>query len=415
MAENVLLPHHISKRKNSAILIFCIFSVQLSTSVIIYYLHLVTNLHLLWITVYYVFTFFCAIPQSGFSDVFGRKKHLLISCYFVCLSAGYLLLLHLTNGHRNLYSILVLPVCLFLGVAGNSIPIARAGIADLKIHDFRTAMGWSTIFIGFGWGTAVILGFILSPLNVIISALLIQLTTIFLISKYFQDAEDYSIHKHRKKQYFRVIFKSYKWFGSMFMVTGGAAAIFAYLFAETSFYQIYSLDEEGTIALSTQVIGLLMAVGYAFGVIIQWIIYFSDKKGIKYGIGISSITLIIFLAFKVLVDYPSHIFLKENADLIEGILDFLFSFGFGFTIPSLFSLMSKKLETHHFGKLFGAIDSTDTCALSLSFFVLYLKTSLNIEKLSIYLVSLLFFLVSVIFYLIFIKRFSSYEIERRHE
>ena len=69
----------------------------------------------------------------------------------------------------------ILPICAILGIAGNAIPIARASIADLKIHDFRTAMGWATTIIGFGYFVAVLLAMILAPIGVISITLLIHL------------------------------------------------------------------------------------------------------------------------------------------------------------------------------------------------------------------------------------------------
>ncbi|NGX32589.1 MAG: hypothetical protein K1060chlam4_00638 [Candidatus Anoxychlamydiales bacterium] len=421
MNDEIKVPKILSKRKHSAILIFCIYSVQLSTSVVIYYLPLITNFYLLWTVVYYALTFFCAIPQAGFSDVFGRKKHLLIACSGVllsvlCLSIVYLVKKNNLNQSSIMQSFLViLPICFLLGATGNAIPIARAAIADLKIHDFRTAMGWATTIIGFGWITAVILGFILPPLGILISVILLQLTIIFLIKNYFQDTEDNTIKKYSKKPFFNVITSSYGWFGSMFLAAGGASAIFAYLFAETTFYQIYSLNEVSGANLTTKVVGILMAIGYAFGVIMQWIIYFSDKKGIKYGIAISLIMLINILIFKNFIEYNVSVFFTKNSHIIEGVLDFLFAFGFGFSIPALFSLMSKRLEIHHFGKLFGVIDSIDTLALGLSFFILFLGNQLNFINRNIYIFSLLFFLISCIFYLVFIRKFTSYEKENKNK
>ena len=402
-----------SKRRNSAILIANIFAVQLTTSAIIYNLNLVTHFPLTWIVIYYVLTLFAAIPQSGFSDFYGRKKHLLISSICVLLSAVYLSLAHIVKiptSALNSFSISIIttfPVCFLLGVTGNAIPIARAGIADLKIHDFRTAMGWSTTFIGFGWITSIMLGLVLPPIGVLMVVILVQAIVTFIIKYVFDDTEDLSITNPRP-HYLNTIFKSYQWFGSMFLVTGGAAAILAYLFTETSFYQIYSINEEGVISLGSKVTGLVMAFGYAFGVIIQWIINWSDKSGIKFGITFSLLSLAFLVVFKLFFQSNLPIF-NQNHFIIEGILNFLFSLGFGFSVPSLFSLMSSKIEPHHSGRLFGAIDTTDTLALSLSSFALYLRDKLKFKDTIVYSLLLLFFISSFIFYRVFIKRFSSYE------
>ena len=78
----------------------------------------------------------------------------------------------------------------------------------------------------------------------------------------------------------------------MLLATGGMVGLLAYLFSEASFYQIYSIDIENLIGFNKKVIGILMAFGYAFGVLIQWIISNSDKKMIKMGLLISLIMLL---------------------------------------------------------------------------------------------------------------------------
>ena len=295
-----------------------------------------------------------------------------------------------------------------LGVAGNAIPIARAGIADLKIHDFRTAMGWSTTFIGFGWVSAVILSLIFPPFGVLTTAILLQIIAVVFVKYFFVDIEDAQIETAKKIGSVKASLSSFQWTVSMFFVSGGAAALLAYLFTETAFYQIYSLNEEGIVTLSAKVIGLSMAFGYAFGVIVQWILPFSDRSGIKIGIAISLISLLLLVLCKWVFDRGA-IFPAENTAVVRGMLDFFFAFGFGFSVPSLFSLMSTKIDARHTGRLFGAIDTVDTLALGLSSFALYFEDKYRFNGWIIYVLLLLFFIFSFLFYRIFIKRFTSYE------
>jgi MFS family permease len=369
----------------------------------------------MWIVIYHFLTLISAIPQAGFSDVYGRKKHLLISLISVTLAAAYVVFAYLAKLHHLESSYFpaaiftVIPVCIFLGISGNTIPIARAAIADLKIHDFRTAIGWSTTFIGFGWITSIMLGLILPPVGVLMFAILLQTSIVFIVKYYFFDLRDSDEVIKHKHNWMNTIFSSYKWFISMFLVSGGAAALFAYLCTETTFYQIYSINEEGEVNLGDKVTGLLMAFGYAFGVIAQWIIYCSDKKGIKFGITFSFLSLSILFIFKFLLS-RELVYLSFNTSyLIEGILNFLFALGFGFFVPSLFSLMATKINAHHAGRLFGAIDITDTLALGISSFSLFLREKIHFEDLLIYSLLLCFFIIAGIFYKNFIRRFSTYE------
>jgi hypothetical protein len=405
---------YVTKKRYSAMLIFCIFCAQFAYSTIIYNLKYITNFGFFWIIFYHTAALLFAIPQAGLSDSQGRKKHLVIALFCILLAVilffiSYLLvkMSFISTSEFSFSLLTALPICFFLGVAGNVIPIARAGLTDLKIHDFRIAMGWSTTFIGFGWIFPILLGLIFSPAGVVISLILFLLISIFLTKKHFFDQEDLNIHK--SLQFKKIIKNSYLWFISMFSITGGASALFAYLFSEISFYQVYLLTAEGIRENETQVVGLIMAFGYAFGIIMQWIIYNSDENGVKFGSLFSFINLFILFFIKISTTYFYFIIPIKTYFIIEGLFNFLFSFGFGFLIPSLFSLMARKIRPHHAGRLFGAIDIMDTFALNGSAFILFFKEELRFNDCIDYAIALFLFLTSIFCYKNFLKRFSSYE------
>ncbi|MDP1608387.1 MAG: MFS transporter [Chlamydiales bacterium] len=416
MAEtsNLKQHHYITKKRYSAMLIFCIFCAQFAYSTIIYNLKHITNFDLFWVAFYHTAALFFAIPQAGLSDNQGRKKHLLIALLCILLAvllflvSYFLAKMSLISTSEFSFSLLTaLPICLFLGVAGNVIPIARAGLTDLKIHDFRIAMGWSTTFIGFGWVAPILLGLIFFPAGVITSLILFLLISLISIKKHFFDQEDLNIKK--APQFKKIIKNSYLWFISMFLVTGGASALFAYVFSEISFYQVYLLTAEGIIENETQVVGLIMAFGYAFGIIMQWIIYNSDESGVKFGSLFSFLSLFILFLLKISINYHYLTLPTKTYFIIEGLFNFLFSFGFGFLIPSLFSLMARKIRPHHAGRLFGAIDIMDTLALNGSALILFFKEKLKFNDSIDYTIALCLFLTSIFCYKNFLRRFSSYE------
>lgn len=405
---------YVTKKRYSAMLIFCIFCAQFAYSTIIYNLKYITNFDFFWIAFYHTAALFFAIPQAGLSDSQGRKRHLLIALFCVLFAvilffvSYFLAKLSLINTSEFSFSLITaLPICLFLGVAGNVIPIARAGLTDLKIHDFRIAMGWSTTFIGFGWVAPILLGLIFFPAGVIVSLIILLLVSLLIVKKYFFDQEDVNVIKNTQLK--KSVKNSYLWFFSMFLVTGGASALFAYLFSEISFYQVYLLAAEGILESETQVVGLIMAFGYAFGIIMQWIVYNSDESGVKFGSLFSFISLLILFCLKLSINYFPFILLTKVHFIVEGLLNFLFSFGFGFLIPSLFSLMARKIRPHHAGRLFGAIDITDTLSLNGSAFLLFFKEKLKFNDSVDYTIALLLFCTSIFFYKNFLRRFSSYE------
>lgn len=153
-----------------------------------------------------------------------------------------------------------------------------------------------------------------------------------------------------------------------------------------------------------------MGFAYLSGVVIQWIINPSDKNSIKFGAGFSFLFLLMFFIFNY--KFASNNLLQAgglNVLTINGLLQFLFAFGFGFSVPALFSLMSKNVHPHHTGRLFGAVDTADTGALGISWILLYLKDKIRINNIALYSIILVLFVISLMLYYKFMKVFKTYE------
>ncbi|MBY0529444.1 MAG: hypothetical protein K2P51_04560 [Rhabdochlamydiaceae bacterium] len=88
-----------------------------------------------------VLQIFAAPVQAGFSDFYCRKKSLIVSLVFSCLS----LILLIFFKTRNLLSIapLVL-VVLMNGILGNTIPLAWAALADTQKKNLRFSLALTT-------------------------------------------------------------------------------------------------------------------------------------------------------------------------------------------------------------------------------------------------------------------------------
>lgn len=140
-----------------------------------------------------------------------------------------------------------------------------------------------------------------------------------------------------------------------------------------------------------------------------WIVNPSSKNSIKFGVLFSFFCLLFLLIDNYL--FPESKFILEEiyALRINGIVQFFFALGFGFFVPSLFALMSNHVHPHHFGRLFGAVDSTDTAGLYLSSTLLDVKTKLKFHTQIFYFTLLLLFSFSLILYYNVIKVFKSYE------
>jgi hypothetical protein len=399
------------KRRCSLLLIASIYSTQLAVAAVLTHFSFVTNNPLLWTSVYYIISFIAAVPQAGFSDEFGRKKHLLIASISVLTAVVWLftteILKILLSPIPSSLSLLIfiIPVCLLLGLSGNVIPIARGCLASLKLHDFQAAIGLTTSAIGLGWITADFLTLAIGSNGVLFFSIFLQLTVIICI-KFLCFFEGDQL-THEKNQTHGILRKSYLWTFSMLLVTGGSAALGAYLETEITFYQVYNLDELPSATLGKKIIGSLMGIGYSIGVATQWIANTSKKNSIKFGVCFSLFCLLILFCVSCFFFDMDHknIYLTR----VNGLLQFFFAFGFGFFVPALFALMSNHVHPRHIGRLFGAIDSTDTAALYLSLALLKVKAKLDYRMQIFYLNLLLLFLISIVLYHRVIKVFRSYE------
>lgn len=396
----------LAKRRHSALLVLSIYSAQLATAAILNHFSLMTKHHLFWVTLYYLISFFAAVPQAGFSDESGRKKHLLIASSCILGTTIWFLIIAWLQAIvprlaiTTIPAFSILPACVVIGLLGNVIPIARGCLAALKLHNFQAAIGLTSSAIGLGWITSDFLTLALGSNGVLIFSSFLQLIVIICvkISYFFQ--ENRTVHK-------KIIRKSYTWLLSILFVTGGSTALAAYLLTETTFYQIYTLDEFPSNTTGGKIIGTLMGIGYSAGVIMLWILNPSNKNSIKFGLVISFSCLIaMIICVFVFPEVPSRDFYMLRTN---GVLQFLFALGFGFSVPALFSLMSNHVHPSHFGRLFGAIDSTDTAALYFSAFLLNLKTRLMLNDQIVFVSSSLLILLSARLYYKVIKVFRSYE------
>lgn len=406
MSNSTHVTHsEIDKRRYASMLLLCIYTTQVSTAAIIDHLNLISIHSGVWVFIYYILTMCSAIPQSGFSDDYGRKKHLLIANIIVLVALLFLIAIYFLK-NLFIFSLLgAVPSCLILGIGGNAIPIARGCLTSIKVHDFRSSIGLTSAFIGLGWVTVNLLGFILTPIQLILVAVTLQIIVVWVL-RFF-----YNFHEEPcniERPVFSTIFSSYKWFAKMLFVTGGAAALIAYLFTEVTFYQIYVMDELPEVVIGKKVIGVLMGIAYLSGVCMQWIVYPSDQKCIKFGAMFSLIFLFIFSTYNIF-QLNTFLHLNEISDFINGFTQYLFAFGFGFFVPALFSLMSQKIHPDHSGRLFGVVDTIDTAALGISYGILIIRSSYNFNYRVFFIISLLLFVTSVILYYKFVKEFKSYE------
>lgn len=411
--------HHLSNaeiinRQQSAILILSIFATQFSTAAILGNLHKITPHFSSINSMYYVITAVAAIVQAGFSDDFGRKRHLLISCISAVISGLIflctLLIISSSTSQSAIVSLVIAALAPFvLGIAGNSIPIARGCLVDLDIHDFRTTMAFTTVFIAFGWLAANFSEFLLGSSGSVSIALILQTISVIFIAKYYSPKKNIPLKKTLSLT--KNIYNSWKWLIHMALVPGGLYAIIAYFFSETAFYQVYLHNELPNSAFGMKISGTLMGLAYLLGITCQSATYPSDKACVKFGTSFSLSTLVAIVFFNLIlkINFIDEALSPVICTKILGFLQFFFAFGFGFFVPALFSIISENIHSDHFGRLFGVIETTDTISLSVSEKIIDIKNKFFSSNLIMSMLTLLLFFTSFLVYCKFLRVFNSYE------
>lgn len=410
-AVQLITTEEINKRRYSSILVISIYATQASTAAILSAIAKITGGGTGGLqVVYYLLTLAAAIPQAGFSDDYGRKRHLVISS--ICILSSLIVIFGLlafktmvTTKMPNYWPFLAVPPILLLGIAGNAIPIARGCLASLKLHDFRSSIGFTSVFIGFGWVSVNLLSLIVSTIWVVAIVCLLQLIIVITILTIYNENE---APVAPNKPVLTAMLDSYKWCWHMLFIVGGSSAIIAYLLSETSFYQMYLLDELQS--TGKKVVGILMGFAYFTGVVSQWVVYPSDKKAVTVGVIWSFVSVVAYALFHMVsTSYWNMYWSDEAKNIINGVVQCSFAFGFGFFVPALFSLMSKRLHPEHTGRLYGAIDTTDTMALGGSSLILFLRGRLEFDRITTMSMTVICFALSMVFYKRVNSKFESYE------
>lgn len=386
-----------------AVLLCSTFSEQTVISSIFYNLSVVLEGHASRFTViFYIIVLCAAIPQSKLSDEYGRKRHLLFASYIVMLSGILIVgLIAATESfsQQMLIFLSAIPIIL-LAVGGNFIPIARSCIASLEIKSFRSSIGYTTAMVGFGCITVDMLSFIFLPLQIMVITLLMQFICTIMTIKYYNRRE----YIDRDRKIIVVIKESYKHLLKIVILTGGLSLVLTYLVTNTVFYNIYIEDDINAFPAYRKLVAISMGIAYFLGVLTQFIINPSDTKSIKFGLILSTLSIVMLLCFnnsfvlRLYVSIESLIHLK-----VKDILQFCFAFGFGYFVPSIFSLISKNINKKHYGWLFGLIDATDTASLLLSSVVIYLFSKTSINEITLNILNVIVLVFAVVISLIFLN------------
>jgi len=294
---------------------------------------------------------FIAAPiQAGFSDFYCRKKNLILA---VIITIGSMALLFISLNYAGFLFLFafILKACL-----GNITPIARAGLADTSLKkNFRLSIGLSTVAIGVGYFILVLLNDFLNNSLVIITVLLLTVIgLIFLIIK-FKDLRD----KDAKTIHGTILNDIRSIFTHFLNNKSFLLALATYAFWETAFYQLFLRDADIKNS-NFKFTAVAMCLGYFIGVALLGFSKKSDLKNIKVGCGIT------LSSFALLIMISNFI---QTSLVFEALFYGVAALGYGFFTPSLFSHISQDRQPHEQGKIYGLIDSVDSLAFTVAFFI----------------------------------------------
>lgn len=304
------------------------------------------NLFVLFLSLQVIF----APLQAGLSDFYCRKKSI-IFC-LICITTS----ICISSLYNYRIDLLILAALLF-GIAGNLIPISRAGLLDLIFpnQNFRFYIGLSTVAIALGYCFSAILfrilpGFVI--LLLIIAALIIG---IFIAYFYFIDIKDTQPSRHKGE--FSLSHEIDSLWNDFLKKPIFFLLFLTYFFLEVAFYEMF-FDYTATTPESFLSSVIVMCLGYIVGAFVIKTSIRSDERWVKRGLFCS------FLALALFTCIPIDRFL-----LLRLAFFVLFSAGYGLSIPCLFSLLSKQEAAHSQGRIYGLVDSFDAGALLIAYLI----------------------------------------------
>lgn len=305
------------------------------------------NLFVLFLSLQVIF----APLQAGASDFYCRKKSI-IFC-LICITTS----ICISSLYTYRADLLLLAAVLF-GVAGNLIPISRAGLLDLIFshHNFRFYIGLSTVSIALGYCFSAILFRILPSFVILLLIIAGLITGIFIAYFYFVDIKDTQTSKHKGE--FSLSQEIYSLWNDFLKKPIFFLLFLTYFFLEVAFYEMF-FDYTGTTPESFLYSVILMCLGYIVGAFVIKTSTKSDEIWVKRGLFCSFLALALFTCIPI-----------DRLVLLRLTFFVLFAAGYGLSIPCLFSLLSKQEALHSQGRIYGLVDSFDAGALLITYLII---------------------------------------------
>lgn len=326
--------------------------------------------------------------QSGLSDLYGRKRSLIVSLFFSFLSLIFISIFI----QSSVYFSLLIFATISKGVIGNTLPISLAAIADTQDKNFRLSFAFSTAAYALAYLLLASVVDLITNKQIsyifILSFVLIIIVCIKLFNYIGDKPEDFS-HDEKSRTIAFVTKNEAKLLLKDLKHTPTSKALGAFFLWELSLYSILLSQVDFQINKNAHIAEAMMC-GYLFGVII---LIFSkkinDSNVIKIGYYTSFFSLIpYFILFRFV----------ENQNLLLMLCYFFHAVGNAFLSPALLSILAKERKAHEQGRIYGLTDSVDTFGYLCAILAIIVFDTLKLEIIYLISFSFLTFAASWVFY-----------------
>ncbi|MGC1879151.1 MAG: MFS transporter [Rhabdochlamydiaceae bacterium] len=325
--------------------------------------------------------------QSGLSDIYGRKKSLIVSLSFSFLSLIFIAFLNL----KVAFFPLLIMATISKGAIGNTLPISLALMADFQDKNYRLSFAFATAAYALAYLILSSVKDIISDnqinyISIVLFTCLIIVCFRFLNNNHFKLKHS---HLNDNNSALLIIKNESKLIKKDLKNVSTRKALAAFFFWETSLYTILLTQVDFHINKATHIAQAMM-LGYLSGVfILIFCQKLKDSKIIKIGYLTSFFSLIpYFLLFKIVEDQNS---------LIRACY-FFHALGNAFLSPALLSILAKERKAHERGRIYGLTDSVDTCGYLIAALAIITYSSLKLDLIYLISFSFLTFAISWCFY-----------------
>lgn len=326
---------------------------------------------ILYVT-FLIIVIFISPIQAGFSDLYCRKKSIISSLIFSCLSI--LMILFSSYFHYSILSLSM--IILFKGALGNTLPLSLAGVADTQLSNTRFSMALCTGAMAAGYLGLILAKKFTGTINtgiILIGLFIIVIIFCILFFEDLRDKEGETILAKSNESKVQLLLREIKLVLGEFKLvkielscSRTRYGLVTFLMWEIAQYSIHMLNVDLQIKKFSN-LTTAMVVGYLVGLAFLRLsknIYDKNVIRIGYVVCLSSI-----------IPYILSYWYLENIKSVLLVCYFFYNLGNVFLAPSLFSILAQERKPHEQGKIFGLLESTDTVAfLTASIFAISYNT-----------------------------------------